>query len=170
MNNHFHLLLEIDEPEEISRFMAGLDRAYTHYHHRVYGTTGLLWQGRFKLQLVQKQTYLAACGRYIERNPVRADLVQAAHEYLYGSARYYCAGVPDGITTEDPTYSMTGLSHSQRQMRYMEFLRDFNADEEALFRNNEESVGDRRFVAQFHVVRGRLMPRRRGREVRIYRL
>jgi len=42
MLTHFHLLLEMEDPREISRFMAGLNRAYTHYHHRVYGTSGFV--------------------------------------------------------------------------------------------------------------------------------
>lgn len=39
MSNHYHLLLELETPEEISKMMAGLARAYTHYHHRKYMPT-----------------------------------------------------------------------------------------------------------------------------------
>ena len=75
MSNHYHLLLEILEPEKISHCMAGLGRAYTHYYHKTYSTAGYLWQGRFKLQPIEKESYLLACGRYIERNPVRVGIV-----------------------------------------------------------------------------------------------
>lgn len=60
MSNHYHLALELDKPEEISSFIAGLQRSYSCYHHRTYGTSGFLWQGRFKLQPVQKDIYLPA--------------------------------------------------------------------------------------------------------------
>lgn len=49
MPNHYHLILEIKEPEAISKLMAGLARAYTHYYHRINHTSGFLWQGRFKM-------------------------------------------------------------------------------------------------------------------------
>lgn len=50
MPNHYHLLLELVDPEVISGCMAGLNRSYACYHHRIYHTAGFLWQGRFKLQ------------------------------------------------------------------------------------------------------------------------
>lgn len=89
MPTHFHLLVEMEEPLLISNLMSGLTHAYTIYHHKKYLTRGFLWQGKFKLQPVQKEGYLIACGRYIERNPVRAALVERVGEYLYSSARFY---------------------------------------------------------------------------------
>jgi putative transposase len=98
MSNHYHLVIEFEYPELISKFMAGLHRAYSHYHHKLYGTTGFLWQGRFKMQPIQQDLYLKGCGRYIERNPVSAGLVQEAYEYCHSSARFYCLGQEDGLT------------------------------------------------------------------------
>jgi REP element-mobilizing transposase RayT len=71
MSNHYHLCLELDNPEKLSSIMAGIARSYVHYHHKKYNVSGYLWQGRFKAQPIQKEQYLLACGRYIERNPVR---------------------------------------------------------------------------------------------------
>jgi putative transposase len=44
MPNHYHLLMEIAEPETISSCMAGLNRSYACYHHRIYHTAGFLYQ------------------------------------------------------------------------------------------------------------------------------
>jgi len=66
MSNHYHLLLALEQPKQISRVMAGLSKAYSCYQHKIYFAAGFLWQGRFKLQPVQQDSYLAACGRYIE--------------------------------------------------------------------------------------------------------
>jgi putative transposase len=63
MPNHFHLLLEISEPDKIFKFMAGLSLGYTKYHHKKYESCGYLWQGRFKSQPVQKEIYMIACAR-----------------------------------------------------------------------------------------------------------
>ncbi|MDP1854153.1 MAG: transposase [Candidatus Omnitrophota bacterium] len=92
MPNHYHIVTAIEEPEKISSVMAGLGRSYACYHHRKHKTAGYLWQGRFKSQPIQKELYLMACGRYVERNPVKAGIIEAAWEYPYSSARFYASG------------------------------------------------------------------------------
>lgn len=163
MSNHYHLLLELEAPEQISKIMAGLSKAYSCYHHRVYFVNGFLWQGRFKLQPVHKERYLIACGRYIERNPVRANIVNEAYEYSYSSARFYCLGETDGITTEDPLFADFGINLNSRCNAYIEFLRNFDSEEERLFDNLEQPVGNTEFIKGLFKENGRLIPRRRGR-------
>ena len=95
MSNHYHLCVEFVEPEEMSKCMAGLQRAYTHYFNGTRGIMGYLWQRRFKSQAIEAENYLITCGRYIERNPVRAEMVRVAYQYKYSSAQYYCLGKED---------------------------------------------------------------------------
>jgi putative transposase len=163
MSNHYHLLFEIEEPENISKLMAGLNRAYTHYYHKAYFTAGFLWQGRFKMQPVQKERYLIACGRYIERNPVRANIVLEAQDYQYSSAGFYCFGKSDGLTVEDPMFMQFGLEKVKRQAAYAEFLRNFDTEEERSFANLDTPQGDKSFIRKLVKEHGRYMPRRRGR-------
>ena len=163
MSNHYHLLLELEEPERISKIMAGLSKAYSCYHHKVYFVSGFLWQGRFKLQPVQKERYLAACGRYIERNPVRAKMVDEAYAYSYSSARFYCLGEADGITTEDPTFQRFGPDLTSRRDSYIEFLRNFDNEEEKSFNNLEQPAGNKEFIRRLLKENGRFVPRGRGR-------
>lgn len=162
MHTHFHLLLELADPREISRLMSGINRAYTHYHHKVHGTSGLLWQGRFGLQPIQKEPYLKACGRYIERNPVRANIIQNAWEYQFSSARFYCLGFNDGVTHENPLFARYGATISLRRSHYTEYLRDFSAEEEGLFRNDPQPVGDEHFIRRLRFIDGRYLPVGRG--------
>jgi len=163
MINHYHLLLELADPEMISKVMAGLSKAYSCYHHKVYSLPGFLWQGRFKLQPVQKERYLIACGRYIERNPLRAGLVEAAHEYPYSSAKFYAIGKQDDITTEDPAFAGFGKDLVSSRNNYIKFLQDFDEEDTRKFSNLEEPVGNKDFIKRLVKVRGRFMPRRRGR-------
>ena len=162
MSNHYHLLLELDIPENLSLMMAGLNRAYTHYYHATYHTAGYLWQGRFKSQPVEKESYLIACGRYIERNPVRAGIVLEAYEYPYSSAGFYCTGKPDGITTDDPAFSGFGKDTLKRQDSYTEFLRKFNSEEERLFEDLENPLGSQEFIRRLLKINGRYVARRKG--------
>lgn len=163
MSNHYHLLFELEEPKRISRIMAGLSKAYSCYHHNIYSTAGFLWQGRFKLQPVQKDNYLVACGRYIERNPVRAGMINEAHEYPYSSARFYCLGGNDGITVEDPAFLTFGANLISRRNAYIEFLRKFDVEEEKSFNNLEQPIGNKEFLRRLIKENGRFTSMRRGR-------
>lgn len=164
MSNHYHLLLEIAKPERISSIMSGLARSYVYHLHKRYQFSGHLWQGRFKSQPIQKELYLLACGRYIERNPVKANMVSFAENYPYSSAAYYVFGKQDGLTFEDPLFGDTfGAQLDQRRYKYKEFLKTFDAEEERLFENLESPQGSKEFLRRLIKDKGLFLPRRRGR-------
>lgn len=163
MPNHYHLLLELERPEQVSKYMAGLNRSYTCYYHRNYLTAGFLWQGRYKLQPIQWERYMIACARYIERNPVRANLVTQASEYPSSSASFYCQGKTDFVTTTDPTYFEFGKDVIKRQEAYSKFLLNFNEEEERSFKNLEEPQGSKEFISRLIKENGRYFAKRRGR-------
>ena len=162
MLTHYHLLLEIKEPELISKAIGGIALAYTHYFHKKYDSRGFLWQGRFNSQPVQKETYMIFCGRYIDRNPVKAGMVAIAENYDYSSAKFYCLGVDDGITNEDPYYTSLGISAHDRQSKYSEFLRNEKINDDDRWENTELPQGDKKFVRRIIRLDGRLIPRRLG--------
>jgi putative transposase len=166
MPTHFHLLFELTDPRRISKLLAGLTVVYTRYHHVRYATHGFLWQGRFKLQPVQKERYLIACGRYIERNPVEAGLCAEADEYSYSSARFYTHGIADGITFEDPTYANFGSNVISRQERYRDFLCESNSEEEDVFDKMEVRVGNIAFIERLKQIKGRPIPQGKGKPKR----
>jgi putative transposase len=87
MDNHFHVLLQLQQPRHLSPLLAGLLRAYVHHFHCRHRFVGHLWQGRFKSPVVQREGYLLTCGRYIERNPLEAGLVAAPWDYRWASCR-----------------------------------------------------------------------------------
>lgn len=148
MSNHYHLCLELDNPETISRGMSGLQKAYTHYYNRTREVRGYLWESRFKSQAVEGQKYLTVCGRYIERNPVRARMVQEASQYPYSSVGYYCLGIEDGITDADLFYDEFGDRTQDRQKGYTTYLGSFDGEEESLFREMIRPIGSQAFKAR----------------------
>jgi putative transposase len=52
--------------------MQSLVRRYVQYVNLKYRRSGTLWEGRHKASLVEQETYLLVCYRYIELNPMRA--------------------------------------------------------------------------------------------------
>ena len=87
MPNHFHLLLWPREDGDLSRFMRWLTMTHTqrwHAHRRTAGT-GHLYQGRFKSFPVQSDEHFLTVCRYVERNALRAGLVERAEDWRWGS-------------------------------------------------------------------------------------
>ena len=68
-----------------SLMMQSLGRQYVRYFNFTYKRTGTLWEGRFKSCLVQTEEYLIQLYRYIELNPVRANMVNDLPN-IYGQA------------------------------------------------------------------------------------
>jgi len=104
MPTHIHFLIRTFNGHNFSDFMKRISLAYFGYYKRKYGWVGHFWQGRFKSQPVGKDEYFIQCGKYIELNPVRSNLVLKPGEYLYSSYRHYVSGVKDPILTEDFLY------------------------------------------------------------------
>jgi len=83
MTNHVHLLVTPYQPDGASRLMQSVGRRYVQYVNYTYRRTGTLWEGRFKASLVESESYLLTCYRYIELNPVRARMVEDPTEYRW---------------------------------------------------------------------------------------
>jgi len=163
MPNHYHILLEIEDPEKLSKMMAGLARSYVHYYQKNYKLGGHIWRGRFKSQPIEKEKYLLRCGRYIERNPVKAKMVGLAEDYEYSSAKFYVYGMPDNLTKDDPCFESFGDAITERRKNYADFLKVFDEEEESLFKNDESPIGSTQFKAKLIYTKSRFMPRRKGK-------
>jgi putative transposase len=122
MNNHIHLLVETKENGSLSKVMQGINLAYTIWFNRKNAKVGHLWQDRYRSAVVERDNYLLECGRYIERNPVRAGIVKDAREYLWSSYRVYGYGKEDGLTDRHDIYESMGKNQTQRQKAYMEYV------------------------------------------------
>ena len=55
---------------------------------------GHIWQGRYKAFPIQKDAHLLTVLRYVERNPLRAHLVDRAQDWSWSSAGKPRAGWP----------------------------------------------------------------------------
>lgn len=87
MSNHVHLLLTPETENGVSRLMQALGRHYVRYFNYTYRRSGTLWEGRFKSCVVEAESYLLTCQRYVELNPVRAGMVEAPGDYTWSSFR-----------------------------------------------------------------------------------
>jgi putative transposase len=86
MPNHFHLAAWPVGDGDLSTFMAWLLTAHVRRYHKHHHSSGHVWQGRFKAFPVQDDEHLVTMLRYVERNPVRAGLVERAEHWPWSSA------------------------------------------------------------------------------------
>lgn len=97
MPNHFHLLVSPERGEDLSRWMQWVMTSHVRRYHRLYQSSGHVWQGRYKSFVVQNDTHLLTVARYIEGNPVRASLVRSSRDWCWSSHREQIAGVCNSI-------------------------------------------------------------------------
>ena len=131
MPNHVHLVLEVADSPALSKAMHGLNLSYSLYYRKRYKYLGHLWQGRFKNLFIDRESYLLECGRYVELNPVRANLARDPREYAWSSYRTYAEGLENPLIVANPLYEQLGASTERRQQAYRQFIRDGMAQDQA---------------------------------------
>ena len=87
MPNHFHLVLWPHNDGDLGRWMQWLLTAHVRRYHSQRGSSGHVWQGRFKAFPIQQDEHLLTVLRYVERNPLRARLVRRAEAWRWSSLR-----------------------------------------------------------------------------------
>ena len=87
MPNHWHLLLWPRSDGELSEVMRWITVPHTQrwHAHRHSSGTGPVYQGRFKSFPVQTDEHFLTVARYVERNALRAKLVERAEEWQWSS-------------------------------------------------------------------------------------
>ncbi len=88
MPNHFHFVLWPYDDGDISRWMHWLLTSHVVRYHKIQGTSGRIWQGRYKAFPIEQDRHLLTVLRYVERNPVRANLVKAAIDWKWSSVAH----------------------------------------------------------------------------------
>lgn len=123
MTNHVHLLVTPARAEGVAKLMQSIGRRYVQYINRSYRRTGSLWEGRFKSSLVQAEAYLLTCMRYIELNPVRANMASDPAQYRWSSYRHNGLGLADERIASHPLYLALGEDAARRQHAYRDLFR-----------------------------------------------
>ena len=122
MTNHVHLLMTPSCREGISNVMQSIARKYVRYINGLYNRTGTLWDGRHKSSIIDSANYLLTCQRYIELNPVRANMVVRPGDYLWSSYQANANGKSIKCITPHSEYLSLGASKQQREDAYREIF------------------------------------------------
>lgn len=80
MTNHLHLVLQVEDIP-LSRIIQNVSFRYASYANRCKQQVGHLFQGRYKVLLIDADSYLLELVRYVHNTPVRAGLAQTPEDY-----------------------------------------------------------------------------------------
>jgi putative transposase len=94
MDNHIHLIVVPRQARALAATLKPVHLRHAQEFNRRMGVGGVLWQGRFFSCPLDEQHFWAAV-RYVERNPVRAGLVQRGQDWPWSSAAAHCGQRPD---------------------------------------------------------------------------
>ena len=88
MPNHFHLVVRAPAGVALSRFMQSMTGEHAQQWRIETDTSGrgAVYQGRFRPIPVEADRHFVRVCRYVERNPVRAGLVERAEGWRWSSA------------------------------------------------------------------------------------
>ncbi len=95
MDNHIHFIALPQKENSLAKVFSAAHMRYSQYFNKQGRAFGHLWQGRF-YSCVLDQDYLMVAMRYVERNPVRAKMVNKPWQWKWSSASAH-VGQADGV-------------------------------------------------------------------------
>lgn len=124
MTNHVHLLVTGEDVGSVSAMMHALGTRYVRRFNDRHQRTGTLWEGRFKSSLVESESYLLTCYRYIEMNPVRARMVARPQAYPWSSVHTNALGYWNPLIHPHPVYRALGRDRKTRLAAYRALIEE----------------------------------------------
>ncbi len=118
MTNHIHLLLSPRDGAALSKTMQMVGRYYVQYFNFRYHRSGTLFEGRYRATPVDSEPYLLTCMRYIEMNPVRANMVENPAAYPWSSYHHNAVGEPSDLLIPHEEYLRLGKTKTARRAAY----------------------------------------------------
>jgi putative transposase len=100
MPNHVHLVAVPEHNDSLACAIRDAHGMYASYFNRTYGLEGHLWQGRY-FSCAMNPDHTTTAVRYVERNPVRAGIVDRAQDYEWSSAAAHCGVRCDSLLPDE---------------------------------------------------------------------
>jgi len=123
-DNHVHLLATPPEIGAVARFMQKLGRSYVGQFNARHRRTGTLWEGRYKASLVDSESHVLHCLRYIELNPVRARMTDDPTAYPWSSCASHCGLRQEAILSPHPEYTTLAATPEARAAACRQLLHE----------------------------------------------
>jgi len=160
MTNHVHLVMVPSSEDGLRASLGEAHRRYTRHINQRERCRGHLWQERFH-SFPMDENYLLAAVRYVEMNPVHANMANRAEDHVWSSARAHLAGKDDGLVKVQPM-----LDRVSNWREYLDSALDgTTVDILRKHSNTGRPLGDESFLAMLEQKAGRVLrPLQQGRK------
>ncbi len=153
MSSHIHLLLQAPAAEVLGRPLRWFMTQTAKTFHQLRNRCGHFWERRYRACLVEDDLYALAALRYMDRNPVRAGIVENAATYVWSSCASYAQGAPNGLIQFHPSYLGLSPYPKVRQKHYRAILAsstDPHLDTRDPRWTSQRAVGSLEFLKRVH--------------------
>jgi putative transposase len=136
MHNHVHLILTTKSPHGIDKIIHHCHSTFSKRYNKIHKRRGHFWRDRYKSLVISDDSYGIACMRYINRNPVRARIVENPGQWPWSGYHFYALGKENKLITEFPSYLALGSNQKARRSIYNDIVlveTDREKDEKKLF-------------------------------------
>ncbi len=106
MGNHIHLLIKPGKGENLSKIMQWILGVFAKHYNKHFNLKGHVWYDRFKSKIIESFQQLISTFKYISNNPVKAEMVGNAEEYLYGALWFIRHSLFDIVEPPDLSIKM----------------------------------------------------------------
>lgn len=155
-------------PNGISSMMQSLGRRYVQYANHRYQRSGSLWEGRYKSSLIDANSYLLSCYRFVELRPLELSGVEELEDYPWSSFHHHSGAQHSDLIVDHSLYENLGEDPDERGHAYNRLFR--YAFDPGLLDYISETVqlgrvlGGDRFKDQIEqIANHRVRPLKRGR-------
>ena len=159
MTNHIHLLATPRFEDSISKVFQSVGRKYVQYFNYTYKRSGTLWEGRYRATVVDTEHYLLKLMRYIELNPVRANMTGHPASYTWSSYARNAEGrlgLNDAWLVPHEEYLKLGKNEVERLAAYQGlFKTGLTGDDLKQIRESAHkgwALGNQRFIKEIELL------------------
>lgn len=124
------LLVVPDTAEGLSRMMQSIGRRHGAWFNRRHARSGSLWDGRYRVTIVEPETGFIDLCLYIEALPMRLGLCARPHDWAWSSLPHHLGRQRDPLLSEHAEIWRLGNTPFDREAAYA--------------RRTEEGLGARR--------------------------
>jgi REP element-mobilizing transposase RayT len=156
MPNHYHAVLRTPTPN-LSQAIRYLNGVYALRWNRRHARSGHVFQGRFKSQVVDDDSYLLVVSRYVVLNPVRAGLTARPGGWRW-SSYLATAGLtirPSFLDVDPVLRQFGGVNRRSSRRRYVQYVNSAVPDSSTVgqdIRSDRRVLGSHAFAQQFRIV------------------
>jgi REP element-mobilizing transposase RayT len=127
MGNHYHLLIEVDEPN-LSEGMQELNGKYARDFNDRTGRDGCVFGARFWARRVSTERYFHAAVRYINLNPVEARFCNKPADWPWSSHRELVGDAQSQRVAVGRTLALLGAPRESDRRPYQDLVQSAPRD------------------------------------------